>query len=76
MSLTGVYDGQNILVSQFSSREEVIQVSCLMRVVQLKFILKVVLASCFIPIFSGLLPPVYRGTRVIGEFVLNYTSTF
>ena len=36
VSLTRVYDGKNILVNQFSSREEIIQVSCLIREVQLK----------------------------------------
>jgi len=50
VSLTKVYDGKNILVSQFESKQEVIDV---------------VLASTFIPIFSGWLPPRYRGTRVI-----------
>lgn len=50
ISLTRVYDGKNMLVNQFSSKEEVIQV---------------VLASTFIPVFSGWLPPRYRGVRVI-----------
>lgn len=50
ISLTKVYDGSNILVNQFSNKEEVIQV---------------VLASAFIPIFTGWLPPRYRGIRVI-----------
>ena len=31
VSLTRVYDGQNILVSQFDTREEVIQVSMLLK---------------------------------------------
>ncbi|XP_023342586.1 patatin-like phospholipase domain-containing protein 2 [Eurytemora carolleeae] len=50
ISLTKVYDGSNILVNQFANKEEVIQV---------------VLASTFIPLFSGWLPPRYRGVRVI-----------
>merc|ERR1719468_1072708 len=50
VSLTKVYDGKNLLVNQFSSKQEVIDV---------------ILASAFIPIFSGWLPPRYRGTRVI-----------
>ena len=37
VSLTKVYDGQNILVSQFSSREELIQVSLHMDSCQLQF---------------------------------------
>jgi len=50
ISLTKVYDGTNLLVNQFSSKQEVIDV---------------VIASTFIPIFSGFIPPRYRGTRVI-----------
>jgi len=50
VSLTKVYDGKNLLVNQFSSKQEVVDV---------------ILASAFIPIFSGWLPPRYRGIRVI-----------
>jgi len=50
VSLTKVYDGKNLLVNAFSSKQEVIDV---------------ILASAFIPIFSGWLPPRYRGVRVI-----------
>jgi len=50
VSLTKVYDGKNLLVNQYSSKQEVIDV---------------ILASAFIPIFSGWLPPRYRGVRVI-----------
>jgi len=50
VSLTKVYDGKNLLVNAFSSKQEVIDV---------------ILASAFIPIFSGWLPPRYRGIRVI-----------
>ena len=31
-------------------------------------VIEVVLASTFIPIFSGWVPPRYRGTRVMGRF--------
>ncbi|KAL1509177.1 hypothetical protein ABEB36_003953 [Hypothenemus hampei] len=48
ISLTRVCDGQNVIVSQFDSREELIQA---------------LLASAFIPIFSGLFPPKYKGIR-------------
>ncbi|CAK9825101.1 Patatin-like phospholipase domain-containing protein 2 [Anthophora retusa] len=48
VSLTRVYDGKNVIVSQFSSREDVLQA---------------LLASAFIPIFSGLLPPRFHGVR-------------
>jgi len=50
VSVTKVYDGKNMLINQFSSKAEVIEV---------------VLASCFIPVFTGWVPPRYRGTRVI-----------
>jgi len=50
ISVTKVYDGSNLLVTEFSSKQEVIDV---------------VIASTFIPIFSGWLPPRYRGIRVI-----------
>ncbi|XP_034195034.1 brummer isoform X2 [Osmia lignaria lignaria] len=48
VSLTRVYDGKNVIVSQFSSREDLLQA---------------LLASAFIPIFSGLLPPRFHGIR-------------
>ncbi|CAG9819778.1 unnamed protein product [Phaedon cochleariae] len=48
VSLTRVHDGKNVVVSHFDSREELIQV---------------LLASAFIPIFSGLFPPKFKGVR-------------
>ncbi|XP_076767153.1 brummer isoform X3 [Xylocopa sonorina] len=48
VSLTRVYDGKNVIVSQFSSREDLLQA---------------LLASAFVPIFSGLLPPRFHGVR-------------
>ncbi|XP_026672777.1 patatin-like phospholipase domain-containing protein 2 isoform X2 [Ceratina calcarata] len=48
VSLTRVYDGKNVIVSQFSSREDLLQA---------------LLASAFIPIFSGLFPPRFHGVR-------------
>ncbi|KAJ8922499.1 hypothetical protein NQ315_007529 [Exocentrus adspersus] len=50
VSLTRVHDGKNVVVSQFDSREELIQV---------------LLASAFIPFFSGLIPPKYKGVRYL-----------
>ncbi|KAK1121839.1 hypothetical protein K0M31_010150 [Melipona bicolor] len=50
ISLTRVYDGKNIIVSQFSSREDLLQA---------------LLASAFVPVFSGILPPRYHGVRYI-----------
>ncbi|GFG36936.1 hypothetical protein Cfor_12474 [Coptotermes formosanus] len=48
ISLTRVYDGKNVIVSQFSSKEDLVQA---------------LLASSFIPLFSGILPPKFRGIR-------------
>lgn len=48
ISLTRVYDGKNVIVSQFSSREDLVQA---------------LLASSFIPVFSGILPPKFHGIR-------------
>ncbi|XP_076231056.1 brummer [Calliopsis andreniformis] len=50
ISLTRVYDGKNVIVSQFSSREDLLQA---------------LLASAFIPVVSGLLPPRFHGVRYI-----------
>ncbi|RZC41980.1 Patatin domain containing protein [Asbolus verrucosus] len=48
ISLTRVHDGKNVIVSHFDSREELIQA---------------LLASAFIPIFSGIIPPKFKGVR-------------
>ncbi|KAB0797303.1 hypothetical protein PPYR_08297 [Photinus pyralis] len=48
ISLTRVYDGKNVIVSQFESKEDLLQA---------------LLASAFVPIFSGILPPKFRGVR-------------
>lgn len=48
ISLTRVRDGKNVMVSQFDSRDELIQA---------------LLASAFIPVFSGLFPPKFKGVR-------------
>ncbi|XP_010148692.1 PREDICTED: patatin-like phospholipase domain-containing protein 1, partial [Eurypyga helias] len=46
ISLTRVVDGQNVIASEFSSKEELIQA---------------LLCSCFLPIYCGFIPPSYRG---------------
>lgn len=57
ISLTRVYDGKNVIVSQFTSREDVLQA---------------LLCACFIPGFSGILPPRFRGVRYMdGAFSDN-----
>ncbi|XP_060800813.1 uncharacterized protein LOC106132167 [Amyelois transitella] len=48
ISLTRVYDGQNVIVSDFPTREDLMQA---------------LLASCFVPVFSGMLPPRFHGIR-------------
>ncbi|XP_061570766.1 patatin-like phospholipase domain containing 3 isoform X2 [Cololabis saira] len=50
VSLTRVSDGDNVLVSEFSSKEELIQA---------------LICSCFIPIYCGLIPPPFRGVRYV-----------
>ncbi|XP_020278982.1 patatin-like phospholipase domain-containing protein 2 isoform X1 [Pseudomyrmex gracilis] len=48
VSMTRVYDGKNVIVSQFNSKEDLLQA---------------LLATSFIPLFSGLLPPRFHGVR-------------
>ncbi|XP_041637079.1 patatin-like phospholipase domain containing 3 [Cheilinus undulatus] len=50
VSLTRVSDGENVLVSEFKSKEELIQA---------------LICSCFIPIYCGLIPPSFRGVRYV-----------
>uniref|UniRef100_A0A8C5L5I7 Acylglycerol transacylase n=2 Tax=Jaculus jaculus TaxID=51337 RepID=A0A8C5L5I7_JACJA len=50
ISLTRVSDGKNILVSEFQSKDEVVDA---------------LLCSCFIPFYSGLIPPSFRGERYV-----------
>ncbi|XP_058788723.1 patatin-like phospholipase domain-containing protein 2 isoform X2 [Phymastichus coffea] len=48
ISLTRVYDGKNVIVSQYDSRQDLLQA---------------LLASSFVPLFCGLLPPRFHGIR-------------
>ncbi|XP_063700243.1 1-acylglycerol-3-phosphate O-acyltransferase Pnpla3-like [Culicoides brevitarsis] len=48
ISLTRVYDGKNVIVSQYNSRDELINA---------------LLCACFIPMISGVLPPRFYGVR-------------
>ncbi|XP_051547352.1 patatin-like phospholipase domain-containing protein 2 isoform X2 [Myxocyprinus asiaticus] len=50
VSLTRVMDGQNVLVSDFCSKDELIQA---------------LVCSCFIPVYCGLIPPAFRGVRYV-----------
>ncbi|KAL0967950.1 hypothetical protein UPYG_G00260250 [Umbra pygmaea] len=56
VSLTRVSDRKNVLVSEFHSREELIQV---------------LLCSCFYPLYCGIIPPVYRGERYVDGALSN-----
>lgn len=48
VSLTRIYDGKNVIVSHFNSREDLIQA---------------LLTSAFVPFFSGFIPPKFHGVR-------------
>ncbi|CAL8356524.1 unnamed protein product [Lota lota] len=50
ISLTRVADGENVLVSVFNSKEEVVQ-ACV--------------CSAYIPVYSGLIPPTLHGVRYV-----------
>ncbi|TRY71353.1 hypothetical protein DNTS_008132 [Danionella cerebrum] len=56
VSLTRVMDGQNVLVSDFSSKDELIQA---------------LVCSCFIPVYCGLIPPAFRGVRYVDGGISN-----
>ncbi|NXA20347.1 PLPL1 protein, partial [Ibidorhyncha struthersii] len=61
--LTRLHDWKCVVVSEFASREELIQaITC----------------SCFIPLYFGLLPPTYRGVRYVdgelGMWRANFVS--
>ncbi|XP_043737059.1 1-acylglycerol-3-phosphate O-acyltransferase PNPLA3 isoform X2 [Cervus elaphus] len=55
MSLTRVSDGENVLVSDFHSKAEVVDA---------------LYCSCYIPVVFGLIPPSFRGV-VLGEMCLQ-----
>uniref|UniRef100_A0A8C5LDW6 Omega-hydroxyceramide transacylase n=1 Tax=Jaculus jaculus TaxID=51337 RepID=A0A8C5LDW6_JACJA len=50
VSLTRLTDGENVVVSEFTSKEELIEA---------------LYCSCFVPVYCGLIPPMYRGERYI-----------
>ncbi|XP_029161646.1 patatin-like phospholipase domain-containing protein 2 [Nylanderia fulva] len=61
ISLTRVYDMKNVIISQFDSREDLIQA---------------LLATSFVPIFSGYLPPKYRDIRYMDGALSNNLFLF
>ncbi|KAM8974102.1 patatin-like phospholipase domain-containing protein 2 [Pelodytes ibericus] len=56
ISLTRVSDGENVLVSDFSSKEELIQA---------------LICSSFVPIYCGIIPPSFRGVRYVDGGISN-----
>uniref|UniRef100_A0A8C6Z3T6 triacylglycerol lipase n=1 Tax=Nothoprocta perdicaria TaxID=30464 RepID=A0A8C6Z3T6_NOTPE len=50
ISLTRVSDGKNALISNFDSKEEVVQA---------------LICSSFVPIYCGIIPPSFRGVRYV-----------
>ncbi|XP_055988100.1 omega-hydroxyceramide transacylase [Sorex fumeus] len=50
VSLTRLEDGESVVVSEFRSKEELIEA---------------LYCSCFVPVYCGIIPPTYRGVRYI-----------
>ncbi|KAM6185095.1 omega-hydroxyceramide transacylase [Rhynchocyon petersi] len=62
VSLTRFTDGENVVVSEYTSKEELIEA---------------LYCSCFVPIYCGLIPPTYRGQRYIdGGFTSMQPCSF
>ncbi|NXP50322.1 PLPL1 protein, partial [Heliornis fulica] len=61
--LTRVYDWRSVVVSEFVSRDDLIQA---------------LVCSCFIPVYFGILPPVHHGVRYVdgelGMWRANFVS--
>ncbi|XP_037376774.1 omega-hydroxyceramide transacylase isoform X1 [Talpa occidentalis] len=50
VTLTRFTDGESVVVSEYTSKEELIEA---------------LYCSCFVPVYCGLIPPTYRGVRYI-----------
>lgn len=50
VSLTRLTDGESVVVSEYTSKEELIEA---------------LYCGCFVPVYCGLIPPTYRGVRYI-----------
>uniref|UniRef100_A0A3Q0RRK1 PNPLA domain-containing protein n=1 Tax=Amphilophus citrinellus TaxID=61819 RepID=A0A3Q0RRK1_AMPCI len=61
VSLTRITDGKNVLVSEFASREELIQV---------------LMCSCFFPVYCGFIPPSYHGVLYMDGALSNNMPLF
>ncbi|NXN54394.1 PLPL1 protein, partial [Rynchops niger] len=61
--VTRVYDWRSVAVSEFASREDLIQA---------------IMCSCFVPVCFGILPPTYHGVRYVdgelGMWRANFVS--
>ncbi|KAF1529495.1 UNVERIFIED_CONTAM: Patatin-like phospholipase domain-containing protein 1, partial [Eudyptes pachyrhynchus] len=59
--LTRLHDWRSVVVSEFASREDLIQaLTC----------------SCFVPLYFGFLPPTYRGVRYIDGELSMWQANF
>ncbi|OCT86061.1 patatin-like phospholipase domain-containing protein 2 [Xenopus laevis] len=56
ISLTRVSDCENVLVSEFNSKEELVQA---------------LICSSFVPIYCGIIPPSFRGVRYVDGGISN-----
>uniref|UniRef100_G1NU87 Patatin like phospholipase domain containing 1 n=1 Tax=Myotis lucifugus TaxID=59463 RepID=G1NU87_MYOLU len=56
VSLTRFTDGESVVVSEYTSKEELIEARGRGRALY---------CSCFVPVYCGLIPPTYRGVRYI-----------
>ena len=61
ISLTQFPEGQNVIVSDYQTRDELVQV---------------LLCSCFVPFYSGIFPPTYRGVRYVDGGLSNNLPTY
>ncbi|XP_056416724.1 omega-hydroxyceramide transacylase-like isoform X2 [Hyla sarda] len=57
VALTRLSDGKNQMVSNFKSKEEVVQA---------------LICSCFVPFYCGFVPPLFRGVRYIDGGFTNF----
>ncbi|KAF0884470.1 BRPF3 protein, partial [Crocuta crocuta] len=57
VSLTRFTDGESVVVSEYTSKEELIEARGGAR--------GALYCSCFVPVYCGLIPPTYRGVRYI-----------
>ncbi|NXX96215.1 PLPL1 protein, partial [Centropus bengalensis] len=59
--LTRVHDWRSVTVSEFTSKEDLIEA---------------LVCSCFIPVYFGIFPPVYRGVRYVDGELAMWRANF